>query len=159
SEFQEDLGASARTHRSNCRCADGGCDAVRAPAADRLRVSDDVRAFGAISDVARRGDAAQGAGPSSCARNQRQRCHAFREWQAHHRQFARVPYRPSRGMKTALKLGVIAGPALAAIALYGCVTEEIGPTNFHTTAYIERPAPDDAPTSASLPQASSADDA
>jgi hypothetical protein len=34
----------------------------------------------------------------------------------------------------------LAASALMAMAASGCVREEIGPTNFHTTAYIERSA-------------------
>ena len=43
-------------------------------------------------------------------------------------------------MKPLNVLGPLAAFALVAMALSGCVREEIGPRNFHTTAYIERPA-------------------
>ena len=35
----------------------------------------------------------------------------------------------------------LASSALIAMAVSGCVREEIGPTNFHTSAYIEHDAP------------------
>ena len=43
-------------------------------------------------------------------------------------------------MRRVVTIGLFAGSAVIALALSGCVTEEIGPTDFHTTAYIERDA-------------------
>ncbi len=40
-------------------------------------------------------------------------------------------------------LALLASSAITASALSGCVTEEIGPTGIHTTAYVEH---DDAPS-------------
>ena len=62
-------------------------------------------------------------------------------------------------MTILLKPGVIIASALATIALCGCVTEEVGPTNFHTTAYIERDDPDNTPAPVELPPAPIATDA
>jgi hypothetical protein len=63
-------------------------------------------------------------------------------------------------MRRLVTLAALASSALVALAVSGCVREEIGPTNFHTTAYIERsadeqqtsanatrPAPDDSSSS------------
>ena len=47
---------------------------------------------------------------------------------------------------------VLASSALVAMAASGCVREEIGPTNFHTTAYIERSADEQQAGSTSTPQ-------
>jgi hypothetical protein len=47
-------------------------------------------------------------------------------------------------MRSLRAVGVITSSALVALTLSGCVTEEIGPTNFDTTAYIERDASSDA---------------
>jgi hypothetical protein len=44
-------------------------------------------------------------------------------------------------MKRILALASIASAALIGITVSGCVREEIGPTNFHTSAYIEHDAP------------------
>jgi hypothetical protein len=42
--------------------------------------------------------------------------------------------------KRVVNLGVLASAALFAVSLSGCVTEEIGPGELHTTAYVEHDA-------------------
>ncbi len=44
-------------------------------------------------------------------------------------------------MKRVVSIGVVTASALIAMALAGCVTEEIGPTPLHTTAYVEPDTP------------------
>ena len=44
-------------------------------------------------------------------------------------------------MKRILAYAFLASSALIATGVSGCVREEIGPTNFHTSAYIEHDAP------------------
>jgi hypothetical protein len=60
-------------------------------------------------------------------------------------------------MKGITALGFLTAAVLSALALSGCVTEEIGPTNFQTTAYVERNAPsadeDQSRTNATQPSA------
>ena len=43
----------------------------------------------------------------------------------------------------ALRFSVLASYALVGLALSGCVTEEIGPTELHTTAYVEHDSASD----------------
>ena len=47
----------------------------------------------------------------------------------------------SDGMRRVVAIGLFIASAVIALALSGCVTEEIGPTELHTTAYVEGDAP------------------
>ena len=44
-------------------------------------------------------------------------------------------------MKRVVTLGVVASSAFIALALSGCVTEEVAFPELHTTAYVERDVP------------------
>jgi len=43
-------------------------------------------------------------------------------------------------MRRVTACGVLGSIALLAVTFSGCVTEEIGPTELHTTAYVEHDA-------------------